>query len=474
NDIVDDFDRQTVFQDGENKQKVRQVGGLARLEYDFGNAVVTSITAWESASTFSRGDIDGGSGAGFLGNDFPPPIPFTAESADELPEHDQITQEIRIAGSVNDRVSYQVGGFYFYEDISINSFNFDSLAPGNPQNGFARQEQETNAWAIFGHIDFDVTDRFNLQAGIRYSDEEKDFVAERLQSPLAFLGVPDETGLIFANPSDDDFSWNVSGTYAVSDSTNFYARIATSFRAPAIQGRLLFGDVVTVADTEEILSIEGGFKHAALDNRARFSLTGFWFSLDNQQLTAVGGGANFNQLVNADQTRGFGFEFDGEFAPTDNFILTTGLSYNATEIQDPNLFIQPCGGGCTVLDPAGPIPGTVSIDGNPLPQAPTWIANATARYSVPAGTDGEWFLFADAAYASEANFFLYESAEFRDDIFEAGLRIGYTKLDGSFEAAIFGRNVTNSTALNGGIDFNNLTGFVNEPPLWGFEVAKRF
>ena len=474
NDLVDDFDRQTGFFDGENKQKVRQIGGLARLEYDFGNATLTSITSWESAETFSRGDIDGGSGAAFIGNDVPAPIPFTAESADELPEHDQITQEIRLAGAFNERVNYQVGGFYFYEDISINSFNFDSLAPANPQNGFARQTQETNAWALFAHVDFDLTDRLNVQAGVRYSDEEKDFSAERLQSPLAFLGVPDATGVITANPSDDNFSWNVSGTYAVSDATNIYARVATSFRAPSIQGRLLFGDVVTVADTEEITSVEGGFKTTTLDNRARFSLTGFWYTLDNQQLTAVGGGANFNQLVNADSTRGFGFEFDGEFAPSDNLLMTAGVSYNATEIQDPNLSIQPCGGGCTVLDPAGAVAGTVSINGNSLPHAPEWIVNATARYAIPAGDEAEWFFYADGAYSSEANFFLYESAEFRDDIFEAGLRIGYAKTDGSFEAAIYGRNVTLSTALNGGIDFNNLTGFVNEPPLWGFEVSKRF
>ncbi|MBI1392174.1 MAG: TonB-dependent receptor [Alphaproteobacteria bacterium] len=470
NAIVDDFDRETVFYDGRNKQKVRQIGGQIRLEYDLGGAMLTSISSVESVETFSRGDIDGGFGAGFIGNDVPAPIPFPAESADGLPEHDQLTQEIRLTGPLGDKVTYQVGGFYFYEDISIDSFNFDSLAPGNPQNGYARQEQLTNAWALFAHLDFDATDRLNLQAGVRYSNEEKDFVAERTQSPIG----GGATGIIGVNPSDDDISWNVAATYAVTDATNIYARVATSFRAPSIQGRLLFGDVVTVADTEEIFSVEGGVKTATLDNKARFSLTGFWYDVDDQQLTAVGGGANFNQLVNADKTRGYGFEFDGEFAPNDHLLFTAGLSYNFTRIIDPGLFIQPCGGGCTVLDPAGPIAGTVAINGNPLPHAPKWIVNATFRISEPMANGGQIFLFGDAAYSSEANFFLYESAEFRDDIFEAGLRLGYLSPNGDWEAAIYGRNVTNSLALNGGIDFNNLTGFVNEPPMWGFEISKRF
>ena len=474
NNLTTDFDRQTIFQDGRNKQKVRQIGANARLEYDFGGAVLTSITAWESAETFSRGDIDGGFGASFLNNGFPPTIPFDAESADGLPEHDQFSQEIRLAGDLGDRFDYQIGGYYFYEDIAIDSFNFESLAPGNPQDGYARQAQETNSWALFAHVGFDVTERLNIQAGIRYTDEEKEFVAERTQSPLAFLSVPNATGLITANPSADDFSWDVSATYAVSDQTNIYGRVATSFRAPSIQGRLLFGDVVTVADTEEILSIEAGVKTATADNRARLNLTGFWYDISDQQLTAVGGGANFNQLVNAEETRGYGLEMEAGWAPVESFVVTAGVSYNFTEIRDPNLFVQPCAGGCTVLDPAGPSAGLVSIDGNALPHAPRWIANGTFRFSKPVARGGELFLFGDIAYASDANFFLYESAEFHDDVFEAGLRAGYLSEDGSCEFAVFGRNVTNDTSLNGGIDFNNLTGFVNEPPLWGIELSKKF
>jgi len=57
---------------------------------------------------------------------------------------------------------------------------------------------------------------------------------------------------------------------------------------------------------------------------------------------------------------------------------------------------------------------------------------------------------------------------------EGGLRLGYAKADGQLEVAIFGRNITNDKSLEGGIDFNNLTGFVNDPRTIGVELKTRF
>jgi iron complex outermembrane receptor protein len=40
--------------------------------------------------------------------------------------------------------------------------------------------------------------------------------------------------------------------------------------------------------------------------------------------------------------------------------------------------------------------------------------------------------------------------------------------------AVFGRNLTNQTRVVGAIDFNNLTGFLNEPRTWGVEFTAKF
>jgi iron complex outermembrane receptor protein len=94
----------------------------------------------------------------------------------------------------------------------------------------------------------------------------------------------------------------------------------------------------------------------------------------------------------------------------------------------------------------------------------------TARYGVPVG-DGEIYVFTDWAWRSKINFLLYESAEYSDDkLVEGGLRVGYVAAGGRWEAAVFGRNITDDTSLEGVIDFNNLTGFVNDPRTVGVEV----
>ena len=97
------------------------------------------------------------------------------------------------------------------------------------------------------------------------------------------------------------------------------------------------------------------------------------------------------------------------------------------------------------------------------------------RSPVPDGTDGELYLYTDWAYRSEVNFFLYESREFRGrSTLEGGLRLGYAWQQGDREVALFGRNITDQTRVVGAIDFNNLTGFLNEPRTWGVEFRTRF
>jgi iron complex outermembrane receptor protein len=466
NDFAPGFDPEKIAQDAQPRafQDVESYGANLKLTFDLGDAEVTSISAWESVTALSQADVDGGFGASYAPPYGPGFIPFTAESADGIPDHDQFTQEVRLAGTAGP-VKYQVGGFYFNEDVVIDSFNFDTLA-GGTVNGYARQRQKTEAVALFGNLDWSVTDALTLSGGLRYSEDDKTFVAEQTISPI---GAP-PTGELKVHPKSDNLSWTVSATYAVTDDINLYGRVATGYRAPSIQGRLLFGSTLSVADEETIISYEAGVKAFLFDRKVRLNFGTFAYEVSDIQLTAVGGGANFNRLLNGDKAKGYGFELDLDAKPIDNLLITAGLSYNHTELDDKDLATAPCGSGCTVKDPAGALPGTVSIDGNSLPNAPRWVGNLTARYGVPVG-DGEIYVYTDWAYRSKISFFLYDSVEYTDDrLVEGGLRIGYVAPGGKWEVAAFGRNITDDTSLEGGIDFNNLTGFINDPRTYGVEL----
>jgi iron complex outermembrane receptor protein len=470
--FVPGFERDKIAQDAQPRdtQKVESSGVNLKVNYDFGEGgpTLTSITAFEHLHTYSRGDIDGGFGASFAPPFGPGFIPFPSESADGIPMLGQFSEEVRLAGKM-DKLGYTIGAFYFHEDVKIDSYDYNTLA-GGAKDGFAYQHQKTESYAAFANLDYQVSDPLNVGGGIRFSHDKKDFLAQRLISPIG----GGSTGVLTANPSSSDVSFNLNATYKLDDDFNVYARVARGYRAPSIQGRLLFGDTLSVAKKETEMSYEGGVKGKLPELRARFDADVFYYRATNLQVTAVGGGANFNRLLNAAHAEGYGFEFNAEAEPIDRLLLTAGFSYNHTKMDDPNLFTQPCGSGCTVLDPAGPLPGTVRIDGNPLPNAPKWIANWTAEYSVPLSS-GELFVFTDWAYRSKINFFLYQSAEYQDGhLLEGGLRVGYRAPDRKWEVAAFGRNITNDKSLEGGIDFNNLTGFVNDPRTVGVEVKTKF
>lgn len=481
NDLVDDFDPEKISTDGKNEQRLSSQGANLRLRWGLGSGMTLhSITGYETLDAYSRGDIDGGYGASFLGagNYGPGEIPFAAESADGMPEHRQLTQEFRLEGDAGGGLKWLGGLYYFKEHLFIESFNYDSLA-GGVQNGYASQKQDNTAWAAFGSLNYRVTDAFEVRGGLRYTRDSKDFVANRVEAPP--FSAP-ELPVLPKETRASNVSWDLSGSYALDKDTRFYARVATGFRAPSIQGRLLFpsGPVdkwVTVADSEKVLSFEAGVKSELFDRRARLSASVFRYTVKDQQVTAVGGTQNFNQLINLDRTVGQGVEVDLRAMLTDNLMVTVGASYNDTEIHDRNAAVVPCGNGCTVTDPkVGPPPETkVSIDGNPLPQAPKTVINFTARYGLPTASGGEWFVFTDWAYRSKINFFLYESKEYTGKpLLEGGLRLGYSWDNGKYEAALYGRNITNQVVAVGGIDFNNLTGFINDPRTFGASFRMSF
>ncbi|MDZ7644702.1 MAG: TonB-dependent receptor [Woeseiaceae bacterium] len=461
NSLNENFDRDTVFFDGgdNNPQEARQIGFTLRLDYEFGNDMtLTSISAHEEVENRSLGDIDGGFGAAFLPFMGPGFIPFPSETQDGIDDLEQITQEFRLASNANDDVFWQTGLFFFKSDFSVQTFPF--FVPPTT----VRHQNE--AWAVFGQVSWSLSDATTLTGGVRYTDDEKDMTTGSTPNPQPPVNVGDE-----------QVSWDLSLMHNINDRVSVYGRVASGFRAPSIQGRnIAFFDAnpFSVADSETILSTEIGFKSQPTD-RIRINGALYYYTIDDQQLSAIGGNTNSNVLVNADKGVGAGVDFDAEFILTDNWVFTLGGSYSDTSIDDENLVTQVCGSGqCTVTDELDSN-GFAILDGNPFPQAPEYQFNATLRYSTPVGDDDELYWYADYAHQGDTNFFLYESLEYHTgNIFEAGLRAGYIANNGQWELAVFGRNITDEENLKGGIDFNNNTGFVNDPRIWGVNFQMNF
>ncbi len=471
NNLVPGFDYAAYPTDGINKQTLTSWGSNLHLQWDLKDMSIYAITGYDRAKFYSRADVDGGYGASFALPMGPGFIPFPAETADGVPYLRQMTQEIRVQSTTKDALQWIAGLYYFNESLQVDSFDFNSLG-GNVQDGYAVQHQQAKSYAAFGSVNYAINEQTKVRAGLRYTKDSKDFDAQRLWTP----GKPQSAGgtkLFTTSPSASNLTWDLNGNYALDKQTNLFARIATGYRAPSVQGRVLFGDGISVARSEKTLSFEAGVKKDILENTAHVDFTVFQYTARDLQLTAGNGSVNQNQLVNADKATGQGFELDLTAKINRNWKAIVGVSYNDTQIKDSALYVVPCGNGCTVTNPAGPN-GTVAINGNPLPRAPKWVGNFSLKYTTQIG-DGTLYAITDWSYKDRYNMFLYAAKEYdAKSMLEGGLRVGYQWADGKYEVAGYARNITNRQQVVAAIDFNNLTGILNEPRSYGVQFKANF
>jgi len=493
NRLNQNYDRNTVYYDGgdNNPQSYDGHGFTLNLEWDLSSTTLTSISSYQEGDGFSRGDIDGGvvdfSGMatvppgitfdpaapvfGFPTLTFPGTITVPSVTQDGA-DTDQFTQEIRLASDTDGAFNWQAGFFYFNSSLKVETDSFASFGFGGPpQNTIIKHTND--AWAIFGQGAYDVSDQFTLSAGVRYTDDKRDYRVLQYGQLWLDIGIPPVEKI---DVSADKVSWDVTADYAINDDANIYGRIASGFRAQSIQGRdVAFLEFPSVAAPETILSYELGYKADLVDNRLRLNASVFYYNVNDMQLSIIGGAANNNQVINADKGTAKGFELDLQWLVTDNVMATFGAAYNDTEIKDEGLSVVPCGSTLCEAWQFRDENGQVSIDGNPFPRTPKTNYSFTLRYGTPVGDDGELFIFTDWVYYGKIQMALYYTPEFETTSqYEGGLRIGYRNTRNNWEVAMFGRNITDEDNVKGFVDFSNNTGFVNEPPIWGIEGTYNF
>jgi iron complex outermembrane receptor protein len=470
NQLVDGFDEDKAYIDGHNAQELTTYGGSANLTFSSGDITFHSITGYEGISDYySRGDIDGGYGAGAFVDPTQPYgpgfIPFSVETAGGIKSLDQFTQELRAQSNYDGPLNWQGGLYYFYDDVQGESYDYDTIG-GGALSGYDLTRQKTNSWAAFASLDYQATEQLDLRAGIRYTHDRKTF--DILQWDR------DSAPPVGGKTSGSKVTGDVSATFALTDAVNLYARAARGYRGASF-GPPSPGVPVTVASPETVDSYELGIKADLWDRRGRLAFDIYSMDIKDQQLTAVGGTSNAVQLINAKKSQAYGAELDFELLVTENLRFGLNGSYNDTEIKDAGLATSACSPWvCTVTDPLDE-QGRAYIDGNRLPQAAKWIGNLNARYGIPMGDGAELFFYTDWSYRSEVNFFLYQSKEFvGQPLFEGGLKIGYSWEAGKYEASVFCRNCTDQIRATGAIDFDNLTGFINDPRIIGAQFRASF
>lgn len=467
------WDQASYDEGGNNPQGYNTYGGSVNAGWNVGAVKITSITGFESTSGYSRGDTDGGAAADYGNTGY-------GESMGKVRALGQWSQELRVSSADDAAFKWQFGGLYFDSRDMTDFYQrawFLTGAARNPNN-WVRLRNANSSWSLFGQASYEILPHLTITGGARVTEDKKK--TRLLKTADKADGTVTYTGRRFVEMSDTQPSWDVSALYEIDPSVSVYARVAKGFRGPTIQGRsAVFNSDFTTANSETILSWEAGIK-TQLSNSVRFNASAFTYTVNHIQLN--GNDANGNGvLLNANKAFAYGMEAELDWLPIENLSLTAGLSLLHSEIQDRNVEVQTCAFNgqlaCTVYNPyrkttlfGSPV-FLAKINGNPLPNAPAYNLNLSARYDIPLNDSGKAFVATDWNVQGYTNYVLYRTAEFNsNNNLEGGMRVGYTGGNGAWEIALYARNITNEKNLKGVIE-NYRAAVMNEPRVIGISLT---
>ena len=188
NSVADEPRSQIALDEAmDNPQAYKTYGASEHITLNLGGVTLTSITAYETTSGYSRGDTDGGAGADYpvngVANGF-------GQSQGNVRDLDQLTQEIRLASDGDGRFKWQVGGLYFDQRDTTDFYQrayFLTGAANNPNN-WVRLRNKNESWALFGQASYELAPGFTLTAGGRYTKDIKETRLVRTAANAAQLG----------------------------------------------------------------------------------------------------------------------------------------------------------------------------------------------------------------------------------------------------------------------------------------------
>lgn len=324
-----------LFED-DVKQDSEAEGVALELNYEFGTATFTSITAWRDWEIDETNDQD------ILGeSDF---LNFSGANATA----EQFSQEFRLAGLMNETVSYVAGVFYFDEEQDADGGNSINIALNHPVFGDvlnfrnrAVRNVETRHMSVFGEITWDVTEQFSMVFGGRYTDEKKeadlDYTVTAVDPNFGFntLGFVGNTLSGSQTVDDTDFSGRVIARYSFTDNMNTYLTWSRGYKGAGI-------DVTTgvnvrnieepgglpVVDPEIPTLIELGFKGVFLDNTLSLNTAFFHQKVEDYQRINTNSDNTFTQNLGIDEVESKGFEADITYVtPIQGLTLSAALAY---------------------------------------------------------------------------------------------------------------------------------------------------
>lgn len=519
---ADPWDRE-VYMNFNPYNKLDNEGVSLHVEYDLRFATLTSITADRSTSMHSNFDAD-----------------FTAA---KLVKENQLdytfetfTQELRLASNGDSDIQWTLGAFYADESTDTNrtvifgeELNgymdklIQSLTEGNSSlSGIAKLYNDnasdyfkadtgslgegfvmqTETLSVFANVDFQLTDRLLVTAGLNYTDDKKTVRTDvkvvdefgALSLPLPPNPLADLAGFQFfkpftnyGNPGDaengifdsDDLTHTLRLTYDIHNNTKAYISHSTGFKPISVNLSVDASNAAVgrAADPEESSNIELGVKHSYDNGYVNLAL--FKQKIEGFQSNTFTG--NGFSLVNAGEQEHQGIELDMVAALTDAMVV--GLS----AVQIDAEYVSFVNGSCDTIGLGGNFASlacdagkkTRDLSGTTPGGVHDWSINANGTYSFDVNDAISGFLRLEYVY--ENNVALVDnvpkSLASRNSK-NINLSLGLSNEPSGVETMLWVRNLTDHESLISAFPTTatpgSFGGYPNMPRTYGLTLRANF
>lgn len=419
-------------------------GFSGRFDFDLGPVTLTSITAFRIYTSDFNDDSDG--------------LPVDAFEVGREENSDNFSQELRLASNTEGPLNWLLGFYYYEEDtenirrirlgedmpflLAANLAPF--VFPGYMgESALTTSRIEASSYAFFGSLTYDITERFHLSGGLRFTHESKDFTYEQAYTQLYTAGpaggiIPNFAVAIprrTEDYSDGRLTGDASLSFDITSDHVIYASYSRGFKAGGFQTDVISPPFDPSEDfgfnPETVDNYEIGFKALLFDRRVRLNVSAFHMDWSNKQ-EQIFTGLSF-LIRNAATAKSTGFEVELTAQLADGLTFDGNLGYLDTRYSS--------------------FPGN-ALDGQNFSDLPEWTGAAGLQYVVPVSNDLELFMRGDLIHRGST--YTLPSATVRFDnaaVTTYNARFGVQSADGHWGFYLWGRNLSDETRLGRGSYF---------------------
>jgi iron complex outermembrane recepter protein len=347
-------------------------------------------------------------------------------------------------------------------------------------SSYTNFHQNTKSWAAFWQGTFDITDKWDVTAGIRYSSDDKTGLFDQMSLNPTVDSAPTENTALATD--DQKVTYRLGTSYQVMPDVMVFATWSTGFKSGGFDS----GRNASVVGQARIFAPETtenweiGTKSEWLDGKLKANATLFRTQVDDYQFRTYDG-ISF-AVRNNGSIQQQGVEFETSYLPVEQLELNLSGTYLDSEYLDFQ--------GAPNWPGLG---GAVDLTGERVPASPEWQYAAFARWEddLPWATGWSWSLrgdvsFVDKQMLSATGDNWIGNMESSRTFF--GARLGFRN-DKGLQIALAGQNLNNEVGCTaryvqpnaqglGLLDTVNGGGVlrcvVTQPRTWSLEVSKMF